>query len=192
MPDMYTFQAGSKPLDSESRSGEIPSFTPNILPCRVHHDGPVESNGRFWITQTDEKDDQQTAHFRGRRLRGRRVAVPEGYRGTQYRDSGSTYHHEHFADALSARTGVIVSPTDRVISGTQGLNGDRMEDGESDPEEPVKILEAQGTFDEMMVWGHENLPAADDPFVKGVEEWIRFAETMHGGSTAAPKEDSGK
>lgn len=48
----------------------------------------------------------------------------------------------------------------------------------SEVEEPVKVLEAQGTFDEMMVWGHEILPAADDTFVKGVEEWVRFAETV--------------
>lgn len=45
-------------------------------------------------------------------------------------------------------------------------------------EEPVKVLEVQGTFDEMMVWGHEVLPAADDTFVKGVEEWVRFAEAV--------------
>lgn len=46
------------------------------------------------------------------------------------------------------------------------------------PQEPVKILETQGTFDEMIVWGHEFLPAADDSYVKGVEEWIKFAETV--------------
>lgn len=46
------------------------------------------------------------------------------------------------------------------------------------PEEPVKILETQGTFDEMIVWGHEFLPAADDSYVKGVEEWVKFAETV--------------
>lgn len=53
-----------------------------------------------------------------------------------------------------------------------------MEEGETEPEEPVKVLEAQGTFDELMLWGHEILPAADDTFVKGVEEWVRFAETV--------------
>lgn len=46
------------------------------------------------------------------------------------------------------------------------------------PEEPAKILETHGTFDEMIVWGHEFLPAADDSYVKGVEEWIKFAETV--------------
>lgn len=66
-----------------------------------------------------------------------------------------------------------------------------MGDGESEPEESVKILDAQGTFDEMMVWGHENLPAADDTFVKGVEEWIRFAETVSFASLACMLQISG-
>lgn len=57
-------------------------------------------------------------------------------------------------------------------------NPSTAEDGTSEPDEPVKILEAQGEFDNMMVWGHEMLPAADDTFVKGVEEWVRFAETV--------------
>jgi ribonuclease H2 subunit C len=51
-----------------------------------------------------------------------------------------------------------------------------MTDGERD--EPVKVLEKQATFQEFVVWGHEALPTADDPFIKGVEEWIQFAEAV--------------
>jgi ribonuclease H2 subunit C len=50
------------------------------------------------------------------------------------------------------------------------------EEGEQD--EPVKVLEKQTTFDEYVVWGHEAIPAADDTFVKGVEEWVKFAEAV--------------
>lgn len=49
---------------------------------------------------------------------------------------------------------------------------------DGDSEEPVKVLEKQATFNEFVVWGHEVLPAADDPFVKGVEEWLKFAEAV--------------
>ncbi|KAJ5432359.1 uncharacterized protein N7458_011515 [Penicillium daleae] len=162
MPEMYAFQAGSKPISSIASAEETTKFTPNILPCRIHHDGPIESTDRFWIPQTDEKgthhsishDNKQTAYFRGRRLRGRRVAIPEGYQG------------------------VIATPTERLLPASQRPHNDTAEDGETEPEEPVKVLEAQGTFDELMVWGHEILPAADDTFVKGVEEWVRFAETV--------------
>lgn len=74
-------------------------------------------------------------------------------------------------------SGVIATPTDRVLPSSQSI--DKNEDlVEVRPEEPVKILETQGTFDDMIVWGHEHLPAADDIYVKGVEEWIRFAETV--------------
>lgn len=50
---------------------------------------------------------------------------------------------------------------------------------ETEQEEPVKILEKQATFNEYVVWGHELTPAADDSFVKGVEEWLKLAEAMH-------------
>ena len=100
-----------------------------------------------YLSYTDQNS--QTAYFRGRKLRGRRVAVPEGYEG------------------------VVATPTERTIRPAQNNSVD-----ETEPEEPVKILEKQATFQDVMVWGHELMPAADDPFVKGVEEWVRFAEAV--------------
>lgn len=73
-------------------------------------------------------------------------------------------------------TGIVATPTDRVSQ--QPVKNSSAEDDVTELEEPVKILEMQGTFDDMMVWGHEVLPAADDPYVKGIEEWVRFAETV--------------
>jgi ribonuclease H2 subunit C len=52
-----------------------------------------------------------------------------------------------------------------------------LEDGQG--AEPVKILEAVATFDEFTVWGHDQIPAPDDTLVKGIEEWIAFAESIH-------------
>lgn len=52
------------------------------------------------------------------------------------------------------------------------------DDADAEPEDLVKVLETQGKFDDMIVWGHEILPAADDTFVKGLEEWVSFAETV--------------
>ncbi|KAJ6086097.1 hypothetical protein N7486_010378 [Penicillium sp. IBT 16267x] len=155
MPDMYAFQAGPGPKTQQKDKYSAPQLTPNILPCQIHHDGPIASCDRFWTPATDAKDNTQTAHFRGRKLRGRRVAIPEGYQG------------------------VVAMPTERILPSQQADKGEDVEILENGPEEPVKILETQGTFDEVIVWQHEFLPAADDTFVKGVEEWVRFAETMH-------------
>lgn len=71
-------------------------------------------------------------------------------------------------------TGVVASPTDRLVPAAS-RNGN-VED--ELPEEPVKILESQATFDNFVVWGHEIPPAADDMFVKGVDEWIKLAEAV--------------
>lgn len=51
--------------------------------------------------------------------------------------------------------------------------------------EPVKVLEEAASFEEMVVWGHEVLPGSDDPYVKGVEEWIAFAEAVSRGGPEA-------
>lgn len=51
------------------------------------------------------------------------------------------------------------------------------EDEEDDEEEP-KELQQIGSFDEIMLWGHETVVEDDDTFAKGMGEWIRFAEAV--------------
>lgn len=48
------------------------------------------------------------------------------------------------------------------------------EDGEGKETELHEI----GTFDEVMLWGHESMVGEDDAFSKGMGEWIRFAEAV--------------
>ncbi|KAI2684236.1 hypothetical protein DTO013E5_6794 [Penicillium roqueforti] len=154
MPDMYAIQPCAKASSQSEKNDSALQCVPNIIPCRIHHDGPVDSLDRYWTVQ-DEKDNTQTTYFRGRKLRGRRVALPDGYQG------------------------VVATHTDRVLPAAQPADNDGAEDAEAEPEEPVKIMEIQRTFDEFVVWGHEAIPAADDTFVKGVEEWLQFADAMH-------------
>jgi Ribonuclease H2 non-catalytic subunit (Ylr154p-like) len=81
----------------------------------------------------------------------------------------------HDTDRLfSIPAGVVALPTDRVIPTTN--TDSKAEDALL--EEPVKALEAQATFDDFVVWGHEDVPDADEAFVKGVEEWIQLAEAV--------------
>ena len=65
-------------------------------------------------------------------------------------------------------------PTERVLPPA----GKGIEDDDAEPEEPIKILEKQATFGDFMVWDHEAVPAADDPYVKGVEEWVKLAKVV--------------
>ena len=68
--------------------------------------------------------------------------------------------------------------------------GDDEEEEEERPE-VVKILETVGAFEDLVVWGHDLVPAVDDPFVKGVEEWIAFAEAIHGRPQPKQSADDG-
>ncbi|EKD18326.1 uncharacterized protein L3040_004719 [Drepanopeziza brunnea f. sp. 'multigermtubi'] len=139
---------------SESHRGKC---CPNVLPCRINHNGAVNTAKRYW-NPTSQPDGKRVAYFRGRKLHGKTLTLPENYRG------------------------VVVSTTERVLpQETPGgeEQGDEPE-GEREEEPEVKILEEQSGFQEMVVWGHEVLPdGTADPYVRGVEEWIGFAEQIH-------------
>lgn len=79
--------------------------------------------------------------------------------------------------------GVVLSATDRTLPQKNDTHGraidSRDEEGEGDEDaEPVKVLEETASFDEVVVWGHEAVPESDDPYVRGVEEWVAFAEAV--------------
>ncbi|OJJ88145.1 ribonuclease H2 subunit C [Aspergillus glaucus CBS 516.65] len=152
---MFAIRAPQKQSNGPETENSTECCTPNILPCRIHHDGPVDSLQRYWAPAADNEDENlQISHFRGRKLRGRRVAIPDGYQG------------------------VVAMPTERVLP-SQTNNGGMADDADMEPEEPVKVLENQGTFDEFVVWKHDEVPGVDDVYVKGVEEWLKLAEVMH-------------
>lgn len=74
--------------------------------------------------------------------------------------------------------GIVVSSTERILPKKITPEIEDEEDTEEAPE--VKIMEEQASFDEIMLWGHEALPdEMADPYVRGVEEWIGFAEQIH-------------
>ncbi|KAI2638219.1 ribonuclease H2, subunit C [Xylaria nigripes] len=129
----------------------------NLLPCRIHHDGDVNPSGIFW-NPTKAQDDVQTAYLRGKKLHGKAVSLPEGYHG------------------------VVVEKTDaKPETSTEQavLEDDEMVENASDHLE-VGTMRAKAAFDELMIWGHEcTSESTADPYVRGMEEWIAFAEEIH-------------
>jgi ribonuclease H2 subunit C len=151
-------------IQSTSINGSTKNATINILPCRIHHTGPTSTRitKRHWSpstsTPTDPKQSTLTSYFRGRRLLGTSLFLPRNY------------------------TGIIASSTDKVLPKTYAP----IKEGDSDieeeeQEEDVKVLEVKGRFEEVVVWGHDAVvDAEEDAFVRGLGEWIAFAESMHG------------
>ncbi|KAK2746068.1 hypothetical protein FQN57_003408 [Myotisia sp. PD_48] len=161
-------------INNPSSKRSDATITPNVLPCRIHHDGPIAISSRYWnpIADLDNQvlsrvklrllnrpTDISTAYFRGRKLRGRRVPLPDGYQG------------------------VLVTQPDKNAepANSENSNGQEEQNGadESTKQACVTMLETKGTFSDVVVWEHEKVPEADDAFVKGLSEWIEFAHAMH-------------
>lgn len=81
-----------------------------------------------------------------------------------------------------------------ILQSTQALSSHHTlpprDDGEDEDAEdseeqehssfPVKMMQQVGTFDKVVVWGHDAVPDGDDGYVRGVEEWMRVAGAVHG------------
>jgi len=52
------------------------------------------------------------------------------------------------------------------------------EEDNQEGEDEITELHDIGSFDEVMLWGHESIVEEDDTFAKGTGEWIKFAESV--------------
>lgn len=87
--------------------------------------------------------------------------MPDGYRGVVVRRKGSEGEKPKAKDRWRGEYG-------------NDVEGEEQEEGEED----VAVLEELATFEEVVVWDHEKVVEDDDGIVKGLEEWIRFAEAV--------------
>lgn len=106
------------------------------------------------------------------------MKVPRGYEGIVAEKTGQTLAPENIddLDEDSRQRG-----DGRRI---EGLDEDDEEEEEEEDKGGIAlelrpgILEEKARFAELIVWGHDELPGKGDVFVKGVEEWIAFAEAV--------------
>ena len=96
-------------------------------------------------------DGTKTSYFRGRKLQGKAVKLPEGYRGAVATTPAAEQPLARLEDV-----GVI----------------------DLEPEMPQGSLQVQAEFDEMIVWGQGAGVDASDPYLRGAEEWVALAEKV--------------
>ncbi|KAF3038018.1 hypothetical protein E8E11_003550 [Didymella keratinophila] len=146
------------------QSNESKKCTPNLLPARINHNGLINNTQRYWSPTTDEKGIQHV-HFRGRHLHGISLPLPSTHTGAIL----------SITDKLAPQA----PPQPRTAEPIDGDDEDMDEVVDELPEE-VKIAEQIGEFDEVVVWGHGGtVDEGSDMFVRGVREWVGFAESMH-------------
>ncbi|KAI5820643.1 ribonuclease H2, subunit C [Pyronema omphalodes] len=121
----------------------------NLLPCNILHNGPVAATKKHWDPKMEEG--KCTAYFRGRKLEGRNIQLPEGV------------------------VGAILETT------TDAISPENENEDEDDEEEAVaKEIKTLATFDKITVWGHGQVPeSGDGGVVRSIEEWITFAGKIH-------------
>ncbi|EHA47333.1 hypothetical protein MGG_17682 [Pyricularia oryzae 70-15] len=144
-----------KIIEITSQKESKSSAAVHLLPCTIHHDGPVDQVQSYW-KPTESQDGKKTAFFRGRKLHGKAIRVPEGYKGIV----------------------VEKGPED----GPAETRADEPVTVDVDAEEKVATtaLDTKAEFEEMVIWGHESTAdASSDPYVRGVEEWVSLAEQVH-------------
>jgi ribonuclease H2 subunit C len=129
--------------------------TPNVLPCAIKHNGPVSAAERYWNPST-EQDGTTTSFFRGRKLRGKKIALPEGYEGA------------------------VLQKTDKKVIAKPSMPIPGDEDGADNAPKEIEtlVMDQHARFEEIMIWEHEAVPEGTDVYVKGIEEWIGFAEAV--------------
>lgn len=101
-------------------------------------------------------DGKPEAYFRGRKFKGREVKVSPGYKGLIIKAEAKSRWDEQRLERM----------TTDLKEATETAEGD------------LKFLEKVGTFDEVVIWGHEATAENDDVFVKGLGEWLDFAQSV--------------
>lgn len=184
-------------LAIKKSENNTPSCAVNILPCRIQHNGPVNASTRHWTPEASDDGKSNTAYFRGRKLNGTVVELPDGYKGMRFTSLSSVcrtfFFNVHVLICIRSRTqrgkkgrekeklisttGAILQKTDTILLTTTTTSNVLDEDTEEQDSTPeTKILDQLATFDKITVYGHEVQPdAQEDVYVKGVNEWIGLA-----------------
>jgi ribonuclease H2 subunit C len=127
--------------------------TGHPLRAKVCHDTP----GASQETQTNGwPDGLGTVYFRGRKLRGKKIKLPENFRG--------------IVASRPAKQAQQIPRTDFLTL-----------DGEAGAQQANKTeaMKVSAEFDEITLWGHEVLvDVEEDPYVRGLEEWLQVADQV--------------
>lgn len=139
----------------------------NLLPCRVHHNGSIDPTSAYWTPSTAKGsfpvspfltqwltkwlDGAKIAYFRGRKLQGKVIKLPEQCHGV----------------VVERRDDKPVVRPDLEVAEDEELS------------DPVGTMRVTADFDELVVWGHEAVAdAAEDPYVRSMEEWLQLSNKV--------------
>ncbi|OAQ62233.2 ribonuclease H2 non-catalytic subunit [Pochonia chlamydosporia 170] len=128
---------------------------PSLLPCQIQHDGYLARAETYWAPRNVKGNTTRKAYFRGRKLQGRAVTLPDQYEGVVLQQ------------ALGNKTSHNV-----VVAKPQNPDG---------PEKPIAIQQLQtlSRFDEIIVWSQDSPEnCSSDPYMRVLDEWLVSANSL--------------
>lgn len=143
------------PLQNGAIASDLLQVLPTLMPCEIV---PCETtvSQQLWnpqVSDTVEADGSRkvTAYFRGRRLVGKEVEVPEGYSG-------------------------FIPVTVKSSLPSNYLDSEEADDNKV---VPLPGVEPKYKFTNIRILGHEELPTSDSPHIKAIQEWAKIAAVVH-------------
>lgn len=111
-----------------------------------------------------------STHFRGRKLHGVEQKLPETYRGYRFTEGTNFFENSN--------------PVSQLGDITQDFDEDGFERNPDDyrSNEPIEMRSwnAEGSFDHLVIWGHERVPDLEsDQWACGVRDWHQVATAMN-------------
>jgi ribonuclease H2 subunit C len=80
---------------------------------------------------------------------------------------------------MSSTDKMLPQKNQRPSGGVAMPDDDPSADEDDGQPEEIRIVEEHAFFEEIIAWGYEALPdPSTDPYAKGMEEWIAFAEEV--------------
>ncbi|KAM3067226.1 hypothetical protein ACMFMG_005408 [Clarireedia jacksonii] len=160
-------RAGEKKGEDEMVEGEGEGEGDGKADGAVKEDGSeskrdsAEEKGKNGVVEKEAEEEEVreelVSYFRGRKFTGRKVRLPEGYRG------------------FVGKVGEAVLPVAK-----EERRGVEEDEDDREKEVETKIMEELGEFDEIVVWGHEGVSdIGGEGVIRGVEEWIEWAGKIH-------------
>lgn len=159
--------------------------TVHLLPCHIKYSGPAPVAEFFQssTTQTNEtrpKAPEESnpepvvceAYFRGRKLVGTQISLPENYVGTVFDSSAQS-------NTRPVRTSHDFQRTPGADSSGYGDQSYAVDEEDLVMEELTRWT-VKSKFDKIVVYNNSECMGSADGVTRGLTEWITLANVLHG------------
>ena len=153
--------SGQIRLKESSSEKEIAA---HVLPCHIAYDG-ISKVSDYFRPQADPNDQTRSAcAFRGRKLCGRTISLPDGYLGIMARRASTEIGHIFRA----------MEPTTQFA---EPRCADENDDEDIDVEKTN--WQSEEKFDKLTIWEHQAIPdEKQDQWIRAIEEWVAMADVV--------------